>query len=262
MKSLRRTASLVLVENKQSPLRIKPKRTAGQSVQEELDRLWDKCTDQIGLAVLAVVFLLQELWRWLWKIPPNPLAAAIVCLPLLGYAVYRLVALRSQIKEHQQALNGEKIVGEKLENLRAHGYRVFHDLIGNEFNVDHVLVGPAGVFTIETKTWSKGKGDKIQTDGRSLWKNGIEIKPSPIDQAKAQARWLHGLIKELTNESAFVQPVIVFPGWWVESKTAEPQTLVLNPDQLEGWLKKLPTRLEQGNIGLIANRLELLARRK
>ncbi|MGH7942996.1 MAG: hypothetical protein ACREFR_18205, partial [Limisphaerales bacterium] len=58
----------------------------------------------------------------------------------------------------------------------------------------------------------------------------------------------------------FVQPVIVFPGWWVECKIPEPQTLVLNPDQLEGYLKKLPIRLEQKDIGFIANRIEFLAR--
>jgi hypothetical protein len=71
---------------------------------------------------------------------------------------------------------------------------------------------------------------------------------------------LHRLIGELTNENVFVQPVIVFPGWWVETKIPEPQTLVLNPDQLEGYLKNLPARIDAKDISFIANRLEFLAR--
>jgi hypothetical protein len=248
------------VNDKQSPLKTKPRRVAGQSVQEELDKLRDDWMERGSFATIAVVLLLLESWRWLWKIQPSPIGAAIVCIPLFSYSVYRMYGLNSKIKNLNQGLDGEKIVGEKLENLRAHGYRVFHDLIGNQFNVDHVLVGPSGIFTIETKTWSKGKGEKIESDGELIWKNGVEVRPNPIDQAKARARWLHGLIKEFTNENVFVQPVIVFPGWWVESKIAEPQTLVLNPDQLEGRLKDFPAKLEQKDIGFIANRLEFLAR--
>ncbi|MGA2852722.1 MAG: nuclease-related domain-containing protein [Verrucomicrobiota bacterium] len=248
------------MEIKKSPLKVKPRRTAGQSVQEQLEKLQDDWMDKGLFATIAIVLLSLELWRWVWKIQPSPLGAAIVCVPLFGYSVYRMIGLRFQIKNLKQGRDGEKIVGEKLENLRAHGYRVFHDLVGGDFNVDHILVGPAGVFTIETKTWSKHKGEKIESDGELLWKNGTVVKPNPIDQAKAQARWLHGLIKELTNENVFVQPVIVFPGWWVEPKIPEPQTLVLNPDQLEGYLKNIPARLGEKDIGFIANRLEFLVR--
>jgi hypothetical protein len=35
------------------------------------------------------------------------------------------------------------------------GYLVFHDIVGNGFNIDHVLVGPTGVYTVDTKTISK-----------------------------------------------------------------------------------------------------------
>ena len=42
-----------------------------------------------------------------------------------------------------------------LEDLRAQGYAVFHDIPGDGFNVDHALIGPAGIFAIETKTRAK-----------------------------------------------------------------------------------------------------------
>jgi Nuclease-related domain len=248
------------MNEKKSPLKTKPRRAAGQSVQQELERLEETFMGKGLLAVLTVVLLSLEFMRWYWKMQPSPIGASIVCVPLFIYSVYKMLGMRGDIKNLRQGLDGEKIVGEKLENLRAHGYRVFHDLVSGSFNVDHILIGPAGVFAIETKTWSKSKGDKIEHNGETLCKNSVEIKPNPIEQVKAEARWLRGLIKELTDINVFVQPVVVFPGWWVECRIANPQVLVLNPDQLEGILKTLPIKLEDKDIGFISKRLELLTR--
>ena len=45
-----------------------------------------------------------------------------------------------------------------LEELRSEGYKPVHDIVGNGFNIDHVIVGPGGVFAIETK-YRSGKGE-------------------------------------------------------------------------------------------------------
>lgn len=52
-----------------------------------------------------------------------------------------------------QGIRGEREVGRRLEDLRALGCVPFPP--GEEFNVDHALVGPGGMFAIETKTISK-----------------------------------------------------------------------------------------------------------
>jgi hypothetical protein len=247
---------------KRSPLKNNPRRTAGQSVQEQIEKLENDILEKVSFAALAVALLGLELFRRFVKSPPNPIGAAIICVPLLFYCIFRISQLRPRIRRLKQGRDGERIVGEQLETLRVDGYLVFHDLIGGDFNVDHVIVGPAGIFTVETKTASKAKGEKIESDGESIWKGKFKLKPNPIDQAKSQARWLYKLVKELTNENVFVQPIVVFPGWWVECKVREPQVLVLNPDQLTGQLKSLPQRLEERHIRFIANRLELLVRQK
>jgi hypothetical protein len=246
---------------KQSPLKTVPRRAAGQSLQELIEKRHDAVLDYLVFGVLALAFFLWELFRWIAPSPPRPLVVGIICLLLLLWSIYRIACLRLALRRLKQGRDGERIVGEKLENLRVMGYRVFHDLVGGGFNVDHVLVGPAGIFAIETKTWSKAKHDAIESDGEMLWKSGTRLHPNPIDQAKAQARWLHGLVKELTGQSFFVVPLVVFPGWWVKCKVAQPKTVVLNPDQLEAYLKALPIRLEAKDIGFIANRLEFLVRK-
>ncbi|MGD1866748.1 MAG: nuclease-related domain-containing protein [Phormidesmis sp.] len=32
---------------------------------------------------------------------------------------------------------------------------MFHDVVGKNFNIDHVVIGDTGIFTIETKTYRK-----------------------------------------------------------------------------------------------------------
>jgi hypothetical protein len=46
------------------------------------------------------------------------------------------------------AAEDEKAVGQFLEGLRERGYRVFHDVVGDGFNVDHVRIGPARSFDV------------------------------------------------------------------------------------------------------------------
>ena len=53
--------------------------------------------------------------------------------------------------------DGEETVGARLEKLRADGWQLLHSVpVGNrDSDIDHVLIGPGGVFTINTKTHPK-----------------------------------------------------------------------------------------------------------
>jgi Nuclease-related domain len=126
--------------------------------------------------------------------------------------------LRSQIIRLKLGRDGEKAVGQFLEVLRERGCRVFHDLIGDGFNVDHVIIGRTGVYTVETKTISKPSGDaKVVFDGDRLLVNGRSLGRDPVVRSRAQANWLRDLLTETTGRTYKVKPVIVFPGWYVES---------------------------------------------
>lgn len=73
-------------------------------------------------------------------------------------------------------------------------------------NIDHVVVGPAGVFAVETKARAKSTSDnrsadaKVTDDGKCLhfprWK---EVKP--LEQAKNQAVWLERWLSSATGDT-------------------------------------------------------------
>lgn len=51
-----------------------------------------------------------------------------------------------------QGAEGEEVVGRILEGLAAEGWHVIHDVSFGRGNIDHVVVGPGGIFTVETKS--------------------------------------------------------------------------------------------------------------
>ena len=106
-------------------------------------------------------------------------AAAAVAVAV---AAWRLRRLQPRLKALRQGAEGERAVGQFLERLREDGYQVFHDVVGPGFNVDHVLIGPAGVYSVETKTWSKPARGRatIEFDGERLHAVGGEARTEPI----------------------------------------------------------------------------------
>jgi hypothetical protein len=91
--------------------------------------------------------------------------AARVGLPwarLVGVAVAAMVGWRLRFRPSEQArawqrgAHGERCTARLLDRLTRDGYVVFHDLAvpGSDANVDHLVIGPTGVFVIDSKQWT------------------------------------------------------------------------------------------------------------
>ena len=66
----------------------------------------------------------------------------------------RLTDAHTDERSWRIGADGEETVGSKLSRLADQGWRVLHSVpVGErDADIDHVLIGPAGVFTINTKT--------------------------------------------------------------------------------------------------------------
>jgi hypothetical protein len=82
---------------------------------------------------------------------------------LLGLAVAALVGWRLRfrsseaVRTWQRGASGERHTARLLRRLTREGFVVFHDLAvpGNaSANVDHLVIGPTGVFVIDSKQWT------------------------------------------------------------------------------------------------------------
>jgi hypothetical protein len=242
-----------------SPLKAKPVRQPGQSLGERRLELFE---DYVLFPVLfCAVFFIVAFLRWMEVhsgVVHSPWLYTAVFLAGLVFLAYRFIRVLPLIRNLRQGEAGEKIVGEYLERLRERGYQVFHDVLGESFNVDHVLIGPAGIFSIETKTWSKPvRGEpRITFDGQALRVLGSEPDRNPVVQARAQAGWLRGLLEESTGRAFQVHPVILIPGWFIDSSDQRDRSIwVLEPKALPKWLNDDPPRLSPEDVKLAAYHL-------
>ena len=247
-----------------TPLKDKPLRNPGQSVEEEHRKLFeDKLEPFLLTALLFALLAGFEWYRYLAEARLNPILLSMVALLGVLIAARQFFRIRPQLQALRLGAEGEKAVGQFLERLRADGYQVFHDVVGSGFNVDHVLVGPAGVFTVETKTWSKplGGSPRVTFDGSVLTAGAFRPDRDPVAQARAQASWLAQLLSESTGRTYRVAPVIVFPGWFVEqAEKSRADLWILEPKMLPGFLKNEPLRLAPEAVQLASFHLSRFIR--
>ncbi|MBS1190424.1 MAG: hypothetical protein H6R10_2216 [Rhodocyclaceae bacterium] len=237
-----------------SPLRDKPLRNPGQSIREQrFDLFYDKLLAPMLVVLMFGWYAVMEWWRYFFPSSANPWFFTAIAVVGAIYAVFQARKVWPRIKAMKLAEEGEKAVGQFLERLRHEGYYVFHDIVGQDFNVDHVIIGPAGVFTVETKTWKKPKQGKpeIRVEGETLTAGGRTPDRSPVVQAKAQANWIKGLLSDSTGKKYPVRPVVLFPGWFIEAdRESRKAVWVLEPKALPAFLAQEKELLPPEDIKL------------
>jgi hypothetical protein len=245
---------------KKSPLKDKPLRHAGQSIDEEINRIIDEeGVPYISTSVLLIVIAGFEWYRWYMNTPPSPLIFSVMAILFTTFTAYKIIQIRKRLKKLKLGRDGEKAVGQYLESFRsANGIKVFHDIKGENFNIDHVVVSTKGIYIIETKTHSKpikGKAE-ILFDGKQLLFNGADYGDRIIIQVKAENKWLSELIEELTARKFPIQPVIAFPGWFVKMTNSNDSGIwALNPRGLPTFLNNQQEVMSLEDVQLVSNHL-------
>ena len=104
---------------------------------------------------------------------------------------------------------GEEWVAHELAFLGSE-YTVFNGLRlgGGKQNFDHIIVGPAGVFVVETKNW---KGSVEFHDGK-LFAGGKEPSRPPLKQVKAATTELVSYIDDAGCGGVPIHSVLCFLG--------------------------------------------------
>lgn len=233
------------------------RRMPGQSLRDEKDRLTENWLVPLYFSsAFAWVFWGWEEYRALTHTPPQPTALLCVALVITACSWVGLRRLIPKFRNLNRGERGELRVGDVLHDLRSYGYRAVHDLVRDGFNVDHVLVGPAGVFAIETK-FRSGKGEITFRNGEGLFVGGFPEEKNSLSQARASAAEVNRLIKETCRIDVWVKPVVVFVGdWRVKNDWRTTDARVFTTDRLADHIVNQQPRLTRREIDLIASNLE------
>lgn len=252
-------------ETKQSPLKAEPLRNPGQSLDEEINELWEeKASTYFYYLACFLAFTAADWYRWLTKEPINPFTTSIITAIVTIFCVYKIIGIIRKTKQLKLARDGEKLVGQYLDELKETGARVLHDIIGENFNVDHVVFSEHGIFVIDTKTYSKPiKGDaKIHVKNDEVYVDNYPMERNPLKQSRALSKWIQDLLQETTGKKYPVKGVVVFPGWYVEKMTGKEDIWVLNPKALPAFIGNEPQRLQPEQVRLAHYHLSRYVRSK
>ena len=242
--------------NALSPLKSRPLRNPGQGLDEELEGLInDKAVIYCLVPVVLWTVAGIEWFATIRHTPRTPGIYAIAALFATFYGAWRLWRIRKRAQNLRLGRDGERAVGQFLQGLQVDGLRVFHDVVADQFNLDHVVICERGIFVVETKTWSKphSKARITLRDGQ-IGKDGRPADRDPIRQVLAGAKWLAGLLEEGTGRRFSVRGVVVFPGWFVEpmDSATKSQVWVLEPKALPGWIEREPIMLNMEEAKMAA----------
>jgi len=223
-------------EGKRSPFAEKLLRPPGESLRIKIDELrssyWDNSFDLLPILFGPVLVFFISSWRGPLISSIAVLSAILVCFFLALKKWQTLAGIRADLQNYRLGFDGERFVASELEPLAAQGYRVFHDFIvdtkpGGEvtnFNIDHIAVGPEGVFVFETKAKRKSTAltdpelseYQLSFDGKIIKFPDGRQTAKPIEQAQRNAKELRNWLRNSGITDIDYRPIVVYPGWFVK----------------------------------------------
>lgn len=162
-----------------------------------------------GLAFAQGVITTLLLAR-IWSVPFAVLGVAgfaAICWTS-RYFDKRLDAYETARLNQRKGALGEWEVAAELEVL-SDQFRIFHNVNTRSGNLDHLVVGPTGLFAIETKNWT---GLITATPKGELMRNGRTATASHVAQFVCRAMKVREQVISLTHRDDFrIRAVMVFP---------------------------------------------------
>lgn len=222
------------------PFKDDLERPPGESCRKRVEDLLDEGMTYLHVIILIllahIAFIQVVSTTWV------QVGLTIIAVFMFAVAFIKLIKNRDLVARYNLGFKGERITAQHLSPLLAEKYYIFHDIPFDSFNIDHVVVGPKGVFAIETKTRRKRHSAgmnraKVEYNGKELLYPDIPPETYGLDAAVSRAKELQKWLSSATGETVIVNPILSLPGWYVH--TIAPHTLpVLNPKSIPNYIQK------------------------
>jgi hypothetical protein len=153
---------------------------------------------------------------------PHAGLAGLVAAALVGWRLRFRPS--EQARTWQRGAQGERHTARLLDRLTGDGYVVFHDLAvpDSDANVDHLVIGPSGVFVIDSKQWT---GSVQQGADGLVWHNHYRL-----DRTLETVRWEAETVGRLLGTRA--APLLCVHGAHVQGGGLHAQGVAIVPAHL------------------------------
>ena len=157
----------------------------------------------------------------------SALWGGILLVLALVWVIWSLVVGLRRVERFFKGARGEEVISGVLATL-PDAYHVFNDFAVGRRHVDHVVVGPGGVFSVETKCW---RGKVTVEDGHILLDGQLPDRP-PLAQANREAALVRSALAA-AGWSGQVTPVLAFASnSFVAHRANLNGTVIINANEL------------------------------
>jgi len=162
--------------------------------------------------------------------------------------IARVFGMNTDERSWRVGAKGEEKVGRELAKLGT-DWHVLHavEVGSNGSDIDHVVIGPSGVFTLNTK---RHPGGKVWINDNAVWVNGHGT--DYLRNSRFEASRAGRLLSKACGSIVRVTPALVFVD--LDSFTIKhmPDDVhVTTRYQLVSWLRSLPTTLDASAVDAI-----------
>ena len=153
----------------------------------------------------------------------------------------------SYVENWHDGAEGERKTEKALEPLERSGWHIVHDVQARYGNYDHIAVGPAGVFLLETKNLG---GIVELRDGVPHLRRRLDPEADTrLDRirprALAAAAHLKEDIERRTGHRTWVQAVVVFWSEFPEGLVDDGRCIFVHGPRLHALMQGRPNRLSR-----------------
>jgi hypothetical protein len=229
------------------------RRLASQSLHNEIDRLTEE--QLLPLLLIMLAFWIVSAVEWTQRLAgaiPDPRFWTCLSLVVTFYGGFQIFRLRRRLPQLPRRKQGARQIVEILGRIRAKGFLTCHNLAEEGGNMDYVVVGPAGIYTVEAKARSGSGIIDYRNEDELVFADRIR-DGRPLREARASAQAVQNRLNEKFGASYAVQPLVVFLGdWSVHQHERGFVVDVTTADQLEDYFDTQRPELSGREIAEIA----------
>jgi hypothetical protein len=170
----------------------------------------------------------------------------------VGTFIARALDMKTDERAWRVGAGGEETVGGRLEKLTKHGWHVLHAVpVGDRgSDIDHVVIGPGGVFTVNTK----------RHPDKSVWvgRNTVMVdghRTNYLRNSRFEGERASRLLSEAVGFPVLARPALVFLTGslfpHVTIKQAPDDVIILDRMDVPGAFRRATHRLAPEQVELI-----------
>ena len=209
-----------------------------------------------GMAIIAGIFLITFIFSKYSK-AIGSYGKGTLLVVFVGFVVAIKFLERhglekaKRTKDAERGAIAEETVGAILDHL-PEGNFVIHDFDSGKGNIDHILICPKGIFTLETKSHP----GKVSFDGEKLLRNGRPFEKDFLKQAWAQCYLVREILAKWGITTPLAEPVILFTKAFIEVRGKAKGIEIADIKYFPKYLERLPDKLSTPEAGRIYNRIK------